>query len=45
MAATIVDSAIYRDVYSTAPMRAIWSDENRVAKYLVFEAALAKVQG
>ncbi len=45
MAATIIDSTLFGDVFSTRAMRGVWSDENRVAQYLVFEAALAKVQG
>ena len=45
MAATIIDSTLFGDVFSTAAMRSVWSDENRVAQYLAFEAALAKVQG
>ena len=45
MAATIIDSTLFGDVFSTAAMRDVWSDENRVAQYLAFEAALAKVQG
>ena len=45
MAATIIDSLILGDIFSTPEMRQIWSDENRIQKYLDFEAALAKVQG
>ncbi len=45
MAATIVDSTIFGDIFSDAKMRAVWSDENRTAKYLDIERALAKVQG
>jgi 3-carboxy-cis,cis-muconate cycloisomerase len=45
MAATIVDSSIFRDIFSTEPMRGVWSDENRTQKYLDVEAALARVQG
>jgi 3-carboxy-cis,cis-muconate cycloisomerase len=45
MAATIVDSAIFGNIFSTAAMRRIWSDENRTQKYLDIEAALARVQG
>ena len=45
MAATIVDSKIFGDIFSDAKMRAVWSDENRTAKYLDIERALAKVQG
>lgn len=45
MAATIIDSRIFGDIFSDARMRQIWSDENRTAKYLDIERALAKVQG
>ena len=44
MPATIFDSTIFRDVFTTPAMREIWSDENRVQKYLDFEAALARAQ-
>jgi 3-carboxy-cis,cis-muconate cycloisomerase len=44
MPSTILDSAIFRDIYATPDMRAVWSDENRIRKYLDFEAALAKVE-
>jgi 3-carboxy-cis,cis-muconate cycloisomerase len=45
MPATTIDSAIFGDIFSTAPMRRIFSDGSRVQKYLDFEAALARVQG
>jgi 3-carboxy-cis,cis-muconate cycloisomerase len=45
MSATIIDSKIFGDVFSDARMRQVWSDENRTAKYLDIERALAKVQG
>jgi 3-carboxy-cis,cis-muconate cycloisomerase len=45
MAASIIDSRIFGDMFSDAAMRAVWSDENRTAKYLDIERALAKVQG
>jgi 3-carboxy-cis,cis-muconate cycloisomerase len=45
MAATIFDSAVFRNVFTTEAMRKVWSDENRVQKYLDFEAALARAQG
>ena len=45
MAATIIDSKIFGDMFSDASMRRVWSDENRTAKYLDIERALAKVQG
>ena len=45
MPSTIIDSAIFQGIFSTDEMRHVWSDENRTAKYLDVEAALAKVQG
>jgi len=45
MPATLIDSLLFGDVFSTAAMRGVWADENRVAQYLAFEAALARVQG
>ena len=44
MPSTILDSAVFRDIFTTPAMRRVWSDENRVQKYLDFEAALAKAQ-
>jgi 3-carboxy-cis,cis-muconate cycloisomerase len=44
MPATALDSAIFRDIFTTEEMRRIFSDEGRVAFYLEFEAALARVQ-
>src|SRR5207302_7714303 len=41
---TIIDSAIFGNIFSTAAMRKVFSDENRTQKYLDIEAALAKVQ-
>lgn len=45
MSATIIDSRIFGDMFSDAKMRQVWSDENRTAKYLDIERALARVQG
>jgi len=44
MTATALDSAIFRDIFSTAEMRQVFSDEARTAYYLEIEAALAKAQ-
>ena len=44
MPSTILDSAVFRDIFTTPAMRQVWSDENRVQKYLDFEAALARAQ-
>ena len=45
MAATIIDSRIFGNIFSTDAMRQVWSDENRTAKYVDIERALAIVQG
>jgi 3-carboxy-cis,cis-muconate cycloisomerase len=45
MAASIIDSSIFRNIFSSEAMRQVWSDENRTAKYLDIERALAVVQG
>jgi 3-carboxy-cis,cis-muconate cycloisomerase len=44
MAATALDSAIFRDIFSTEAMRRVFSDEQRTEFYLDIEAALARVQ-
>jgi 3-carboxy-cis,cis-muconate cycloisomerase len=44
MPASLIDSAVFRDIFSTEAMRNVFSDENRVQKYLDFEAALARAQ-
>jgi 3-carboxy-cis,cis-muconate cycloisomerase len=44
MPATVIDSTIFGNLFSTAAMREVWSDENRTRKYLEIEAALARVQ-
>jgi 3-carboxy-cis,cis-muconate cycloisomerase len=44
MPSTIIDSAIFGNIFSTDAMRHVWSDENRTQKYLDIEAALARVQ-
>jgi 3-carboxy-cis,cis-muconate cycloisomerase len=44
MPSTYLDSAVFRDIFTTPAMRAVWSDENRVQKYLDFEAGLARAQ-
>ncbi len=45
MPSTLIDSAIFQGIFSSAAMRQVWSDENRTQKYLDIEAVLAKVQG
>src|SRR5215831_4356570 len=44
MPATALDSIIFRDIFSTADMRHVFSDEARVGYYLEIEAAMAKAQ-
>src|ERR1043166_1769682 len=44
MPSTLLDSAVFRDIFTTPAMRGVWSDENRVQKYLDFERALAVAQ-
>ncbi|MDY6949650.1 MAG: 3-carboxy-cis,cis-muconate cycloisomerase [Pseudomonadota bacterium] len=45
MPSTYLDSAVFRDIFTTPAMRQVWSDENRTQKYLDFEKALALAQG
>jgi 3-carboxy-cis,cis-muconate cycloisomerase len=45
MGASIIDSSIFGNIFSTDEMRHVWSDRNRTAKYLEIERALAVVQG
>jgi 3-carboxy-cis,cis-muconate cycloisomerase len=45
MPATLLDSAVFRDIFTTEAMRNVFSDGQRIAFYLEFEAALARVQG
>jgi 3-carboxy-cis,cis-muconate cycloisomerase len=44
MPATIFDSDVFRNVFTTEAMRTVFSDASRVQKYLDFEAGLAKAQ-
>ncbi|UUX97119.1 adenylosuccinate lyase family protein [Aquabacterium sp. J223] len=44
MAASIIDSSIFQGIFSSDAMRHVWSDENRTAKYVEIERALAIVQ-
>ena len=44
MPSSLIDSAVFRDIFSTEAMRRVFSDENRVQKYLDFEAGLARAQ-
>ena len=42
--ASIYDSLIYGNIFSSQPMREIWSDQSRIQRYLDFERALAEAQ-
>src|SRR5437763_5615499 len=44
MTSTMMDSTVFRHIFSSEPMRQVFSDENRVQCYLDIEAALARVQ-
>src|SRR5262245_10080739 len=44
MPAGTIDSAIFRDIFGNEAMRNVWSDGNRIQKYLDFEAGLARAQ-
>jgi 3-carboxy-cis,cis-muconate cycloisomerase len=44
MPASAIDSAVFRDIFSTEAMRSVFSDETRVQKYLDIEAGLARAQ-
>jgi hypothetical protein len=37
--ATVIDSSIYHDIFSTTAMRAVWSDQARIQRYLDVEKA------
>lgn len=41
---TVIDSAIFGNVFSTPEMASIWSDRQRTTYFLQFEAALAIAQ-
>lgn len=41
---TVIDSPIFTNIFSTPEISQIWSDLQRTAYYLEFEAALAKAQ-
>jgi 3-carboxy-cis,cis-muconate cycloisomerase len=45
MPSTAIDSSLFGNAFSSEPMRKVFSDENRIRKYLEFEAALATAQG
>jgi 3-carboxy-cis,cis-muconate cycloisomerase len=45
MSATIIDSSIFGNIFSSEAMRKVWSDDSRTEKYVAIERALAIVQG
>src|SRR5688572_14497615 len=45
MPSTILDSDIFKDMFGTAEMRAVFSDENILKCYVEAEVALAVAQG
>jgi 3-carboxy-cis,cis-muconate cycloisomerase len=44
MAATVFDSSVFRDLFGTPDMRAIFADEALIAQYVEIEVALARAQ-
>src|SRR5215510_7458665 len=45
MPSTVLDSDIFRDMFGTAEMRAVFSDDNLLKCYVEAEVALAVAQG
>jgi 3-carboxy-cis,cis-muconate cycloisomerase len=45
MASTVFESQIFRDAFGTAEMRAVFSDQATIARYIEVEVALAAVEG
>ena len=45
MASTVLDSEIFADIFGSAEMRAVFSDDNTIACYVRAEVALAVAQG
>ncbi|MFJ3055362.1 3-carboxy-cis,cis-muconate cycloisomerase [Herbaspirillum sp. NPDC087042] len=43
-ASTVVDSILYRDAFGTAAMRAVFSDQSLIQRYIDVEVALAKAE-
>lgn len=44
MGSTVFDSLLFRDMFGTAEMRAVFSDEALIGRYLEVEVALARAQ-
>jgi len=45
MPSTVLDSDIFKDMFGTAEMRAVFSDDNLLGRYVEAEVALAVAQG
>jgi len=45
MPSTVLDSDIFKDMFGSAEMRAVFSDENQLACFVAAEVALAAAQG
>ncbi|WEQ50905.1 adenylosuccinate lyase family protein (plasmid) [Komagataeibacter oboediens] len=45
MATSVIDSPVFRDLFTEPRVRKIWSDSGRTEQYLAVEAALSEVQG
>src|SRR3954454_12582627 len=45
MPSTVLDSDIFKDMFGTPEMRAVFSDENLLRCYVAAEVALARAQG
>ena len=45
MATTVLDSVLFRDMFGTPAMRAIFDDRALIARYVEVEVALARAQG
>jgi len=45
MASTVLDSALFGDMFTTPAMRAVFDDRSLVARYIEVEVALARAQG
>ena len=45
MPTSLINSSVFRDIFTTEAMRRVFSDENRVQKYLDFEAGLGAGAG
>ncbi|MGY3606480.1 MULTISPECIES: class-II fumarase/aspartase family protein [unclassified Bradyrhizobium] len=44
MGSTVFDSALFRDMFGTAEMRAVFADDALIARYIEAEVALARAQ-